>query len=187
MRLRSLFHAVPWALCASVSTAATVPPVPADVAALPSIELVLGRLGITATEYSTHLELDAPDVAAPGFIEVKGRSTLPGTTRMLLFRGGVGVPAPALPQPLAGAPRAARPGTSRTPSPPSPPAAPAPVLLASWVPQGDGEPLLKARYEVQARQWVTLMAQAQGRWFVVARDIKLGKALAPAAGERALP
>lgn len=186
MRLHSVLVVVASAVCAFASTAAPVLPLPADVAALPSIELVLGRLGITATEYSTHLELDSPDVATPGTIEVTGRSGLPGTTRMLLFRGGLGAPAPVAAMPPA-APRRAQPVGSRSPSPPAPPPPPPPVLLASWVPQGDKAPMVKARYEVHARQWVTLMAQAQGRWFVVARDIKLGKAVATATGERSLP
>lgn len=125
-------------------------PPPTAQAAL-NVPAAMAALSATQPEYSTHLELDAPDVTAPGHVAVQGKSNLPGTTRLVLLRGAPGVPAPP---PVSGPPN---------------------VLLAGRV-IAPGQPAqLTENVSISARQWLTLLAFAQGRWFAVTREVKVGR------------
>ena len=133
-----------------------------------SLAAALSAMGVGGAEPSGYLLLDAPDIAAPGAVKAKATSEIPGTVYLILLRGS---PANPTAPPTSG--QLARPSKKVQRNSP-PPAIQALVAAQRFAP--GRRATLHAEFEVGASQWMTLIAFAQGRWFVAAREIKVGKA-----------
>ncbi len=153
---------------AAVSSVQAQAPFPSDsLKTASSIATAFSALGIGGAEPSGYLLLDAPDVAAPGKVKAMVGSEIPGTIYLVLLRGTpVNPTAVMLPTALA------RPH-SATPAPA--PNVPLPALVAAKKFAPSARASLTTEVELGCTQWLTLVAFAQGRWFVTAREIKVGK------------
>jgi hypothetical protein len=154
------------------SAAAAPPGLPPAIATATTIEGVIAALGAGRPEPSTHLLLDVPQVAAPGRIQARARSTLPATGALILMRGA---PA-ALPGALGAAPAAAPPAPA-----PGPAAASGPVLLAAMLVRSGQTATMNVQLDLDRTQRFTLLVYAQGRWYLTTREVKIGKAKGAAA------
>lgn len=132
-----------------------------------SLAVAVGLLDARTAQPSTHLLLDIPDVAMPGKVRAHLRSELRGTSTLVLVRGKF-TPSP----------------TSATGLPPLPvnrkvigerPADAPPTIWLASAPFKAGElAQLTVDFHVEKTESVTLFAQAQGRWWFVTREIKVG-------------
>ena len=122
-----------------------------------SIEGVIAVLGAGKPEPSTHLLLDVPQVAAPGRITARARSSLPATGALILLRGA--------------------PAAAVTPAamPPRPAASAGPVLLAAMLVRSGQDASMNVRLDLDRTQALTLLTYAQGRWYITTREVKIAK------------
>jgi hypothetical protein len=168
-------------LCAAALPARSQGFPPAALGTATSVEAAFMALGAGKPEPSTRLLLDLPDITIPGRVHAKLASELPGTAAFVLLRGA---PLPP-PQPNAPPPAAAPPVNGQ-------PAAP--VLIKAYKFPAGQESVLELDFDAPATQSYTLLAYAQGRWFMTTRDIKVGSApklksatLSKRIGEGAIP
>jgi len=158
-------------------TAARAQFTPVDVEQAPNLGVLVAQLGAQAAQPSTHLALELPDVTVPGKVHASSYSELPGTTTLVLVRGAFTakpVAAGAAVQPVP-PPMLARRVVGEVP-PPVPP----PVWIASTSVKAGDAARLSATFDVANTGVFTLFAHAQGRWWFVSREIKVGEP-APAA------
>lgn len=137
-----------------------------------NLEQMLDLLQARNAQPSTHLLLEAPDIAAPGTLRLRLRSELPGTALLVLARGRFS------PQANPNAMNSAPPplSTRRSIGEIQPKERlPRPVWLGTF-PIAAGRPAeAKLSVDVDKSQTLSLFAHAQGRWWFVSRDIKLGQ------------
>lgn len=115
-----------------------------------SAQQALAVIGAAKPEPSGHLLIDAPVATLPGPYKVRVRSEIPGTSHLVLIRDSL--------NPLTGAP------------------VPQKVVVHAQR-YAPGEPAVgEVEIVADARQFLTLLAFSRGRWFVVSRDVKLGRA-----------
>lgn len=161
-----------------LSAAARAQFTPTDVEQAPNLGVLVGQLGAQAAQPSTHLALELPDITLPGSVHASAYSELPGTTTLVLVRGAfTAKPATA----GAAAPPAPPPPLARRATGEAPPPVPPPVWIASTSVKAGEAARLKASFEVANTGTFTLFAHAQGRWWFVSREVKVG---APAQGAK---
>ena len=129
-----------------------------------SIEGVIAVLGAGRPEPSTHLLLDVPQVAAPGRITARARSSLPATGALILLRGA----------PTAAA-IAGTPNVTPAAMPPRPATSAGPVLLAAMLVRSGQDASMNVRLDLDRTQALTLLTYAQGRWYITTREVKIAK------------
>lgn len=112
-------------------------------------QAALAAIGAAQAEPSTHLLLDAPDIALPGPLKIAGKSLLPGTSHLVLLRV-----------------------TRVPPRPPAP--REKPLLLAKRVEPGKPASI-DADADALSTLSLVLLAQARGKWFYVQREVKIGR------------
>ena len=116
-----------------------------------SAQQVLAVVGATNAEPSGYLLIDAPEAVAPGAYRVRIRSDLPGTSHLVLIRQTL--------EPVTGTPLPQK-----------------VVVLAERL-----DPGMAAVADVELiadhRQYLSLLAFSRGRWFVVSREVKIGRAV----------
>ncbi len=105
-------------------------------------------LGAAKPEASTHLLIDLPEFTVPGTVSARIGSQLPATAALVLLRGAAGTP---------------------------PGAAAAPVLVAAIVLRAGQQPTMTVKLDIERTETYTLLAFAQGRWVVSAREVKVGR------------
>lgn len=110
-------------------------------------QTALAILGATKPELSSHLLLDAPDIALPGLLQVQAKSLLPGTSVMVLLRVSK-LPAQAKPEKLFVA------GSRIAPGKPA---------------------RLDATVDAQSPLNLIFLVQSRGLWFYAVREVKLGR------------
>lgn len=107
-------------------------------------------LGASRAEPTGHLLIDAPVATLPGPYPVRIRSDIPGTSHLVLIRESLNpMTGAALPQKVV-------------------------VHAERYAPGAAAE--AEVEIVADARQYLTLLAFSRGRWFVAARDVKLGRA-----------
>jgi hypothetical protein len=142
---------------------------PEAVEQAPTLDALAALLGAKSAQPSTHLLLEAPEVAASGPVRTRLSSEIPGTTNLVLARGRFqstsAVQENRPPVPLI------RRRVGEIPAgDPKPP-----VWLGS-APLKAGQPArLDVDFTLDKSQWLTLFAHAQGRWWFVSREIKLAQ------------
>lgn len=142
---------------------------PVEVEQAPNLQALVAQLGAQGAQPSTHLALQLPDVALPGSVDGTARSELPGTGALVLARGQF-------------FPAAVTPAANLTPPPSfahrkggeSPPLPPPAVWIASESFKAGQRPVLNVKFNVQETSTYTLFAHAQGRWWFVTREVKVG-------------
>lgn len=137
-----------------------------------SLDQLLTLLQAQAALPSTRLLLDAPDIAAPGPLRIRLHSELPGTALMVLVRGRF---SPQVSQ--SGGPSGVPPISTRRSLGEYQPKdrLPRPVWLATF-PIRAGQPASATlKLDIDTSQTLSLFVHAQGRWWFVSRDIKVGR------------
>ncbi len=157
--------------CLSLPRTAGAQFTPIEVEQAPTLAFLVSQLGAQAAQPSSYLQLDLPDVALPGAVKAHARSALPGTTTLVLARGLYATSSVAPAANLAPPPQLAR---KRAGQEASPPASPPPVWIASSSYKAGEVPALNASFDVDKTSDFTLFAHAQGRWWFVTRQIKIG-------------
>ena len=163
---------LPWMLALLLCGGAHAQFTPLEVEQAPDLDRLVALLGAQSAQPSTHLALQLPDVSLAGRVSARAYSELPGTTALVLARGAFVAKAPT----TAGAAQPIRPPTlaARTSGEVAPQQPPA-VWIASASPKA-GEPArLEARFDIARTGVFTLFAHAQGRWWFVTREIKVGE------------
>lgn len=141
-----------------------------------SLDTAVNLLNARTAQPSSHLLLDAPDVAVPGRVKVALGSELRGTSSLVLLRGKF----KSTPNASAGG-RAPPPTLTRKVIGEEPVEKPPTVWLAS-APFKAGEPArLALSFEIEKTESLTLFALAQGRWWFVTKEVKVGQAPTPPA------
>ena len=149
------------------------PPLAEGVEQANSLDQLAQLLGARDALASTHLLLGLPDVALPGPVAVTLRSELPGTSLLLLARGRFTAGPGAQATSPMGAPSVAvrRHVGEYTPKD----RLARPVWLAT-LPFAAGQPAsAQLSIPIETPQSLTLFAHAQGRWWFVTREVKLGR------------
>lgn len=131
-----------------------------------SVEAAIQAAGAGKPQPSGYLSIQFDEITTPGPLKISVASELPGTTAMVLLAGA----------PM-GWPPAANGATRATPPKQlAPGAAPTSVYLKAWPLQAGQRAravhVLPAVRDVRA---FTLLVQAQGRWYMVVREVKLAK------------
>lgn len=108
----------------------------------------MAAVGAAKPEVSSHLLIDVPEATIPGRLSATLRSELPATGALVFLRGA---PPPAK-------------------TPPG-----APVLIGAMLLRSGQEPTMTLRLEIERNETFTLLAFAQGRWFMASRQVKVGK------------
>gem|GEM_PF-4336843 len=161
--LTAATHALAQQLVPPPALVASPPGLPAALGTATSVDAALQVLGAGKPEPSSHLLLEIPQIAVPGRVSARARSTLPATGALILLRGR------PTPVPVPGAP----------PVPPAPStgpvASPGPVLVAALLVRSGQEASMDVRLEIDRTQSLTLLTYAQGRWFQTTREVKVGK------------
>ncbi len=121
---------------------------------------------------STHLLLSAPDVMPAGEATIEVRSELPGTRLLILARGRFEASSTAATG-MTAPPSVARPKNLGEVIPAE--RLPRPVWLASLPFKAGEEPTSKLKVVLERTQTLTLFAHAQGRWWFVTREVKVGQ------------
>lgn len=148
---------------AAAALVAPPPGLPAALGTATSVDAALQVLGAGKPEVSSHLLLEIPQIAAPGRVSARARSTLPATGALILLRGRpTPVPVPGAP-PVPAAPAA------------GPAASPGPALVAALLVRSGQEASMNVRIDIDRTQSLTLLTYAQGRWFQTTREVKVGK------------
>jgi hypothetical protein len=137
-----------------------------------TLEQLVAVLQARDAQSSTHLLLDLPDVAAPGPVRASMRSELPGTSAFVLARGAFKATANVAgnlgPPPILAARKI---GSEIKP--------PDPTMPRAWISSASikaGEPArAQARFSIEKTEVFTLFAHAQGRWWFVTREVKVGQ------------
>lgn len=133
-----------------------------------SLNVAVSVLNAGTAQPSTYLLLDAPDVAVPGKVRAIVSSELRGTSTLVLVRGKF-QPGPTSARGQAPVP------VNRKFIGERPPDQPPTIWLAS-APFKAGEPArMTVDFEIDKTETVTLFAQAQGRWWFVTKEIKVGQ------------
>lgn len=181
MGRRALILRTTWARWASgawvamamlaTSNAALAQFTPLEVEQAPNLPALVAQLGAQSAQPSSHLALQLPDVALPGLVEGRVRSELPGTDALVLVRGQFAAAAAAQPANLSPPPTFARPRGGEAP-PPAPPA----VWIASESFKAGERAAMPVKFQVQDTSTFTLFAHAQGKWWFVTREVKVGTA-----------
>jgi hypothetical protein len=156
-------------LCASAHAQFT----PTAVESAPTLPAMVAQLGAQAAQPSTHLLLDAPDVTLAGPVTIRMKSELPGTSLLLLARGQfIASTNPAAAEPPRAAPPALA-ARSHTEAPfrKLPPT----VWIASRPIKAGQTAVDRTVVTVDKTTQLTLFVQAQGRWWFVSREIKVGQ------------
>ena len=139
------------ALALFATSAAHAQVISPAVAQATTVEAVYVALGLSKPESSGFLLLDLPEVVLPGKEKARVASALPGTGWLVLIRGRIGEPA----VPVAGQPA---------------------QVLISALPFKGGQPAKgSVALEITKTESYTLLAFAQGRWFVATRQVKVAK------------
>lgn len=141
-----------------------------------SLDAAVNLLNARTAQPSSHLLLDVPDVAVPGRVKVVLSSELRGTSSLVLLRGKF----KSIPNASAGG-RAPPPTLTRKVIGEEPAEKPPTIWLAS-APFKAGEPArLALNFDIEKTESLTLFALAQGRWWFVTKEVKVGQALTPLA------
>lgn len=144
----------------------------------PSLDQLVQILQASAALASSHLLLDAPDVAAPGKVRVRLRSDLPGSSLLILAKGAFKPQAQGAPGSLSPPPQLSSRRTLGEVTPSE--RLPRPVWLGSF-PIKAGKPAQASlNVELDRTQTLSLFVHAQGRWWFVSREVKIGRPAAPA-------
>lgn len=135
----------------------------------PTLDALAGALGAKSAQPSTHLLLEAPDVAASGPLRARLSSEIPGTTNLVLARGRFqstsAVQENRPPVPLVRRRIGEVPATD-----------PTPLVWLGSTPLKAGQPAtLDVEFSFSKTEWLTLFAHAQGRWWFVSREVKLAQ------------
>jgi len=117
-----------------------------------SVDAALLAIG-AKPEPSSHLLLDVPDVALPGKVRVRFSSEVAGTGWLVLMRGRKGV----------------------APPPPPKGKSPEPVLLAAEPFKAGKRASASKAVDIERTEYLTLLAQSRGRWYLVEREIKVAR------------
>lgn len=144
---------------------------PIEVQQAPTLTVLVAQLGAQAAQPSSHLQLKLPDLALPGPVQASAYSELPGTTTLVLVRGLHIAASPTTKANLSPPPQFARTSSGELAAAP-PPA----VWIASASFKAGQSPRLQANFDVSKTADYTLFAHAQGRWWFVSRQIKVGSA-----------
>ena len=166
-----------WALVATSPGPAwaQAPFPPPAVLTAPTVDAAAGILGVGRPEYSTHLLVDVAEISLPGTLTATARSELPGTVYLVLLR------TKATPQNPPATKASVKPGIQSSRTKATGPAAaskpsPAPTVFIAARKIEPGEtPELKASFDFSGPDALTLLAYAQGRWFITGREIKLAR------------
>jgi hypothetical protein len=133
----------------------------------PTLDAAVNVLNARTAQPSTYLLLDAPDVAVPGKVRVRVRSELRGTSTLVLVRGrfqaGPATASNLAPPPIVRKIIGERPAEQ-------PPA----VWLGSHPVKAGESAQFELSFDIKQSESVTLFALAQGRWWFVTRQIKVG-------------
>jgi hypothetical protein len=131
-----------------------------------SVEAAIQAAGAGKPQPSGYLSIQFDEITTPGPLKISVASELPGTTAMVLLAGApMGWPSAANGAPRAAPPRRAVPG-----------AAPASVYLKAWpLPAGQRARAVHVLPALQDVRAFTLLVQAQGKWFMAVREVKLAK------------
>ena len=131
-----------------------------------SVEAAIQAVGAGKPQTSGYLSIQFDEITTPGPLRISVASELPGTTAMVLLAGApIGWPPSANGAGPATPPRRALPG-----------AAPTSAYLKAWPLQAGQR--ARAEYMLTTLQGVrafTLLVQAQGKWFMAVREVKLAK------------
>lgn len=125
-----------------------------------TVSAALAAMSIPIAEPTTYVLLDLPEVAAPGKIKARIGSEYPGTSTMLLLR----FEPEFLPETKPSKPRANKPEPR-----------PMPALIVARKFKPGEKPLLEAEFDITRTQRYLVFVNAQGRWFGVEREVKVGK------------
>ena len=128
---------------------AQVPFPPVGLVNATSQQTALAVIGAAQAEASTHLQIDAPDIALPGPFKVEGKSLVPGTSHLVLLRV-----------------------TRVPPRPPAP--REKPMVSAKRVEPGKPASI-DAEIDAVSTLNLVLLAQVRGKWFYAQREVKIGR------------
>lgn len=154
-----------WLLCTPAAWAQFTPDALENAA---SLDVAVSVLNASTAQPSTHLLLDLPEVAVPGKVRASISSELRGTSTLVLVRGKF------QPSQASARGQAALP-VNRNFIGERPADRPPTAWLAS-APFKAGDPArMTVDFNVDKTESVTLFAQAQGRWWFVTKEIKVGQ------------
>jgi hypothetical protein len=167
-------------LFGGASAQAPFPPLAASQAT--TAQGALAALSVPQGEPSTYLRLDLPEVAVPGKIKARIGSEYPGTSMLLLLRTGfteLAAESPASVSKASKAVGAAQHGTKLMSGmlarPGSTALVPMPALILARKIAPGVPAMLNIEFEITRTQRYAVYAFAQGRWFVVEREVKVGQ------------
>jgi len=157
-----------------VSFATAQPILPALVQAT-SVDAAMQVIGAGKPVPSGHLRLEFDDIVTPGPLQVRVESLLPGTVAMVLLSGAPALGASGNATPTAARPSFSPPGPTPTQRPGAVPEL-QPGYIQAWpVAAGTAARFQHRIPQVSRGQAFTLLVQAQGRWYIVVRELKIAR------------
>jgi len=166
------------------ATGALAQPVLPALVQATSVDAAFVAVGAGKPVISGHLRLEFDEISTPGPLQVRVGSDLPGTTALVLLSGAPaqiasasGLPAAAATKPLPATPLSPpAPSKATAGQPVLPPQEVAPGYVKAWpVPAGNRPQFSHRIAHVARSQPFTLLVQAQGRWYMVVRDLKIAR------------
>lgn len=158
---------------------AQVPFPPAAVTSAPSVQAAMAAIGAVQPINAGHLLLDLPEISPVGTVKGEASSLVPGTTLIYVFRS-IPTAAKAVGKSAEKAPARRTAQSTSKPSAAALAPPPSPTVLVAAKQVGAHEPArLPLEFEFEAREFYTLAAFAQGKWFVTGREIKPATVLKP--------
>lgn len=135
-----------------------------------SLDALVTQLGASAAKKSSYLLVDLPELTVAGKMTARVKSEIPGTALLVLARGRFNptgsMAAPQQPPPAAPRLRAFQ-GEKAAP-------VRGEVLIAAFELKAGESTNKKSSFPVLKTEFVTLFAFAQGGWWYVTRQVKVG-------------